>query len=87
MKKYILAALSITLLASCKGEALDTIQTTNQDFKVEFLFDVDGCKVYRFRDGGYYRYLTTCSGGIQWDEKAGKTTRIMNISTAYLQSK
>jgi len=34
----------------------------NSYYKVEYLFEHEGCKVYRFRDDGYYVYFTNCSG-------------------------
>jgi hypothetical protein len=38
----------------------------NKDYTVEYLFEHDGCKVYRFRDhnktGDYYVYYTNCKG-------------------------
>jgi hypothetical protein len=35
-------------------------QTENPNFKVDFLFEKDGCKVYRFLDGNYH-YFTNCT--------------------------
>ncbi|MDR3217658.1 MAG: DUF4884 domain-containing protein [Dysgonamonadaceae bacterium] len=34
----------------------------NKSFKVEYLFEYDGCKVYRFQDHGRYVYFTNCKG-------------------------
>ena len=34
----------------------------NQDYKVEYLFEHAGCKVYRFYDRGTYVYFTNCNG-------------------------
>jgi hypothetical protein len=38
----------------------------NKDYNVEYLFEHDGCKVYRFKDhnsvGTYYVYYTNCNG-------------------------
>ncbi|MEY4903363.1 MAG: hypothetical protein RLZZ292_1178, partial [Bacteroidota bacterium] len=33
----------------------------NKTYQVEYLFEHDGCKVYRFYDG-YYVYFTNCKG-------------------------
>ena len=58
-----------------------TVQTTNKAIKVELLFEVDGCKVYRFYDGmsngGAYpvaKYFTKCVGSnsVSWVEPCGK---------------
>jgi hypothetical protein len=75
MKKLLLIAL---VFASCKREAERQVVVTNANFKVELLFEVDGCKVYRFNDNGY-KYFTTCKGNVSWDEtttqNTGTTTR------------
>lgn len=34
----------------------------NQTYKVDYLFEHDGCKVYRFYDRGNYVYFTNCKG-------------------------
>jgi hypothetical protein len=38
----------------------------NTDYTVEYLFEHEGCKVYRFKDhnsvGTYYVYFTNCNG-------------------------
>ena len=34
----------------------------NQDYKVAYLFEHDGCKVYRFYDHGNCVYFTNCNG-------------------------
>jgi Domain of unknown function (DUF4884) len=34
----------------------------NKDYEVAFLFEHDGCKVYRFEDGGQLIYFTSCNG-------------------------
>lgn len=36
----------------------------NQDYKVAYLFEHDGCKVYRFMDRGNYVYFTNCKGNV-----------------------
>lgn len=34
----------------------------NKDYQVSFLFEHDGCKVYRFNDRGEFIYFTSCHG-------------------------
>jgi hypothetical protein len=34
----------------------------NQTYKVDYLFENDGCKVYRFYDRANYVYFTNCQG-------------------------
>lgn len=36
----------------------------NPSYKVEYLFEHDGCKVYRFMDMGNYIYFTNCQGDV-----------------------
>lgn len=36
----------------------------NPSYRVEYLFEHDGCKVYRFRDMGNYVYFTNCQGDV-----------------------
>jgi Domain of unknown function (DUF4884) len=34
----------------------------NKSYTVEYLFEHDGCRVYRFQDGNQYVYFTNCTG-------------------------
>jgi hypothetical protein len=36
--------------------------SNNKDYKVSYLFEHDGCKVYRFVDGFNAVYFTSCQG-------------------------
>lgn len=73
MKKLFLFLLLVFLSCSCYKKSEGIAVTTNSEFHVEFLFELDGCKVYRFSDGGYTRYFTSCKGSVSWEEKHGKT--------------
>lgn len=57
-----------------KGRAIDQVQ--NGDFNLEFLFEKNGCKMYRFLDGGRYVYWSDCQGKVQSDytTRSGKVT-------------
>ena len=68
MKKniYVFAAFSFLVLNSCytgkpiqKGPAAN-----NSTYEVEYLFEHDGCKVYRFYDQGNFVYFTNCEGTV-----------------------
>lgn len=61
----IVSAFLVGLLLGCKGQAKESIQ--EGDFKVELLFEKDGCKMYRFKDGNRYIYWSDCSGKVQSD--------------------
>lgn len=48
-------------LSGCGGKAPQSVHaTTNQGINVEFLFEHEGCRVYRFEPGGHYVYYTNC---------------------------
>ncbi len=69
--KLIAALLAAALVASCGGKPEES-RAVGVDFQVDKLFTVDGCTVYRFTDGGYYRYFTNCAGSVSWRESCGK---------------
>ena len=66
MKKVLIGlTLSLVLFTSCKRESTEVVTTNNKNFYVELLFEIDGCRVYRFWDRGY-KYFTTCNGSVEW---------------------
>lgn len=72
--KAIFILLVVLSLYSCgKGKSKETFQ--DGDFEIEFLFEKDGCKIYRFRDDRRYIYWSNCQGRMQSDvyESNGKT--------------
>lgn len=36
----------------------------NRTYTVEYLFEHDGCKLYRFMDNGNYVYFSNCNGNV-----------------------
>ena len=67
MKKvFIVAALFLT---ACHGDSIS--QEKKGDFEVEFLFEQDGIKVYRFLDGRYHYF--TNKGETITTQHAGKS--------------
>ena len=74
MKILLLIAIAL-IFTSCKKDEKEELRTNNAEFKVGLLFEVDGCKVYRFYDGGRARYFTNCNGSVQWTSttSSGKT--------------
>lgn len=78
MKKLLFLPVTCVLLlglTSCFAErpVAKQVPQNNDTYKVDYLFEHDGCKVYRFRDMGNYVYFTNCSGDV---------TAISNDSTA-----
>jgi hypothetical protein len=62
--KYFLLSLSATALVSCAIEKplKEGKSDNNKTYEVDYLFEHDGCKVYRFSDRGHYVYFTNCNG-------------------------
>lgn len=79
MKKLTLL-FGLSFLLSCEGEAESVTQSGNPDYKIEFLFEHDGCKIYRFYDGRYI-YWTDCKGKTEqnFSESSGKSTHPVYI--------
>lgn len=57
---------SVLILQSCRltRPVSSHIPENNQNYVVDFLFEHDGCRVYRFYDRGNYVYFTNCFGDI-----------------------
>lgn len=74
--------LAVFFLSSCEKEAKEKLSTNNASFNVELLFEIDGCKVYRFKDMSTNRYFTTCQGSVSWNENHGKNNNVdMEVPT------
>ena len=71
MKPIVLLLPLAAFLASCEEIEGKPVATSNNDATVELLFVVDDCRVYRFYDKYNYRYLTTCTGSVSWEESVG----------------
>lgn len=81
MKIKFLIFLSLLFVVGCEKPAQSLNNTSNPNFQVEFLFEHDGVKVYRFTDQGSPRYFVDARGQVTWSEKHGKTTVKMEIPT------
>ena len=57
MKKVLLGLVLVITVTGCYKPAQVT-STEGNGFEVEFLFEKDNIKVYRFFDGGRYHYFT-----------------------------
>lgn len=85
MKNIIFTILAISLVAiSCTvSKPLSKMPSDNNEtYKVEYLFEHDGCKVYRFMDYGNYVYFTNCEGNttaIGTDSIAHRTFNTIRI--------
>ena len=72
--KTILSIYFLFVILSCEKRAAKET-TKDGDFEIEFLFEKDGCKMYRFYDGRYV-YWTNCEGktNADYQTRSGKTT-------------
>lgn len=62
----LLLVLVIVFGAACRAGAERTESASNANFKVDVLFDYDGCRVYRFFDGASSaRYFVRCADGFK----------------------
>jgi hypothetical protein len=50
----------------------------NESYEVDYLFEHEGCKVYRFYDRGNYVYFTNCAGNVTSIGKDSTETRVVN---------
>jgi len=64
MKKLIF--IFVVVVASCTIQQPISIESpkNNVEYDVSYLFEYDGCKVYRFIDHGNYVYFTNVSGDV-----------------------
>ena len=51
----------------------------NQTYDVEYLFEHEGCKVYRFSDMGHYVYFTNCKGDVTSIKNDSTQTKVLNM--------
>ncbi|MHA7108595.1 DUF4884 domain-containing protein [Sunxiuqinia elliptica] len=74
--------LGIGFFASCATEIpISNLAPQNNDtYNVSYLFEHDGCKVYRFYDRGHYVYFTNCKGEVTSIKNDSTATRILNIN-------
>ena len=75
MRTLFVSFVLLSAALGCAKEPIAESRTDNSNFRVSLLFSVDGCKVYRFVDGGVYRFLTTCPGSVSHEESCGKHCR------------
>lgn len=83
MKKTFLFAIACLLLimSSCfTGKPVaKQVPGNNQTYQVDYLFEHDGCKVYRFYDRGNYVYFTNCGGDVTAIGNDSTATRVTNL--------
>ena len=69
-----------------KGGKPQSVEEAGDGYQVARLFTQDGCTVYRFTDGGHWRYFARCDGAASsetfWKSQCGKhCTLTQNLMT------
>ena len=81
MKRLILVFLAL-ICVSCKKPGIYVpSENAKADFHIEFLFECDGTKIYRFYDGGRAKYFATGNGRMTdsiYSQSSGKTRVIVD---------
>lgn len=74
---YLLLTFLCVYIASCTlNKPIYTKQVqSNPEYKISFLFEHDGCKVYRFNDNGENVYFTSCTGEISYKSDSTRVIR------------
>lgn len=68
-KKLFITVVALALLLfafSCGRKAQEKVSVSSGD-DISLLFEIDGCKVYRFYDLGEWVYFSNCAGSITYD--------------------
>jgi hypothetical protein len=63
--KWIVLIVAVLAVTGCDQKGVPETSATvgvGASYTIDKLFKYDGCTVYRFRDAGYNRYFTNCSG-------------------------
>jgi len=64
MKNRFFLLIPMLYLAACMPQRpiARIIPDNNKSYEVQYLFEHEGCKVYRFQDGTDWVYFTNCRG-------------------------
>jgi hypothetical protein len=77
MMKTLALILGLLMLVGCTADPVSSTKTNNKNITVDFLFEHEGCKVYRFDDGsGQTVYYANCgpqsTSETSWQHSCGK---------------
>lgn len=81
MKRFILVFLVLLFVSCSKEGTYVPSENAKDDFYIEYLFECDGVKMYRFYDGGRFRYFTTGNGKMidsTHVQRSGKSNTIVD---------
>jgi hypothetical protein len=83
MKHLLLLLLGVIIFTSCKNDSIKTEVTDFNGVKIALLFEKDGCKMYRFKDGLEFIYWSDCRGKVEYEytTKTGKSSETHKVQT------
>ncbi len=80
--KFVWIGLLVSVVSGCIIPAkpiYDKPSKNNMSYNVAYLFEHDGCKVYRFEDRGNFVYFTTCIGETNYQQDSARVIRNTTI--------
>ena len=81
MKRFVLVFLTLLFVSCAKEGTYVPSENAKADFNIEFLFERDGTKIYRFYDRGRARYFATGNGRMAdstYSRNSGKSKVIVD---------
>lgn len=81
MRKLLLVFLALICVSCAKEGTYVPSENAKADFHIEFLFECDGTKIYRFCDGGRAKYFATGNGRMTdstYSRSSGKSRVIVD---------
>jgi len=86
MRAWIVIAVLSLAAPGCTAPALSTAKSGNTELTIEVIAEVDGYRVYRFRDSGHYIYFVAPMSGhaeamTSWQQLQGKTSYPKSVHT------
>lgn len=81
MKKLLLVFLALVCVSCAKEGTYVPSENAKADFHIEFLFECDGVKIYRFNDKCRTRYFATGNGRMtdsEYIRSSGKSRVIVD---------
>jgi hypothetical protein len=81
---YLILIMMAIYLSSCtlSQPISTTIPANNKTYQVEYLFEHDGCKIYRFKDLGQWVYFTNCGNSVTSVASDSTQVRVIEMNKA-----
>ncbi len=81
LRYLFIAATTILFSVSCMQLPISSSEPVNNNtYIVDYLFEHDGCKVYRFYDRGRYVYFTKCDGSYSVFKPDSSQANVINTN-------